>query len=478
MEHDRGHRRRSVVPFAYMLPTGVVTELSKMLHGRLVRPGDGDYEAVRKVWNGLIDRRPALIAQCADEDDVVHALGFARDRSLVVAVRGGGHNVAGFGTCDNGLVVDLSPMKRITVDADARAARAQCGVTWGEFDEATQARALATTGGLVSTTGIAGFTLGGGIGWLMRKYGLTLDNLLAVDLVTADGRRVTASGQEHPDLFWGVRGGGGNFGVVTSFTYRLHPVGPQVYGGAMFYPVATAGRLLRFYRDWVRTVPDELTTLVVFLTAPPAPFIPASLHGTSMVAIALCYCGPTEQGEAVLKPLRDVAAPAADLVGPIPYTSLQKMFDDTAPKGMLTYWKTAYLRALDDGAIDTVIDQASRMRSPMSAVHIHHVEGAVNRVSAEATAFGHRDAPFILNIVGMWANAEENGQNVAWTREFARVVEPFSSGAAYVNFLGDEGEARVKAAYGDAKYARLAALKKTYDPKNLFRLNQNIRPSV
>jgi FAD/FMN-containing dehydrogenase len=461
-----------------MIPTDDVNELSKMFHGRLVRSGDGDYEASRKVWNGLIDRRPALIAQCADEDDIVRAVGFARDRNLVVAVRGGGHNVAGFGTCDDGLVVDLSPMKRVTVDADARTARAQGGVTWGEFDEATQAKALATTGGLVSTTGIAGFTLGGGIGWLMRKCGLTLDNLLAVDLVTADGRRVTASAQEHPDLFWGVRGGGGNFGVVTSFTYRLHPVGPQVYGGAMFYPVATAGRLLRFYRDWVRTAPDELTTLVVFLTAPPAPFIPTSVHGTSMVAIALCYCGPAEQGEAVLKPLRDVATPAVDLVGPIPYTALQKMFDDTAPKGILTYWKTAYLRGLDDAAIDSVIEQAGRMRSPMSAVHIHHVEGAVNRLSADATAFGHRDAPFILNIVGMWASAEDNDQHVAWTREFARAVEPFSTGAAYVNFLGDEGEARVKASYGDAKYARLVALKNTYDPKNLFRLNQNIRPSV
>jgi FAD/FMN-containing dehydrogenase len=461
-----------------MLPSKDLGELHKAFHGGLVAPDDAAYDTTRRVWNGLIDKRPALIAQCADEDDVVQALSFARDRKLVVAVRGGGHNVAGFGTCDDGLVIDLSPMRRITVDTAARTARAQGGMTWGEFDAATQVHALATTGGLVSTTGIAGFTLGGGIGWLMRKYGLTLDNLLAVELVTADGRRVTASAQENPELFWGVRGGGGNFGVVTSFTYRLHPVGPEVYGGAIFYPVATAGRLLRFYRDWVRTAPDELTTLVVFLTAPPAPFIPPALHGTSMIAVALCYCGPVQQGEAVLKPLRNVAPPAVDLVGPLPYSALQKMFDDTAPKGMLTYWKTAYLRGLDDATIDTLIEQAGTMRSPMSAVHIHHVEGAVSRVNADATAFGHRDAPFILNVIGMWANPEENDHHVAWTRQFARAVEPHSTGAAYVNFLGDEGEARVKAAYGDGKYARLVALKNSYDPKNLFRLNQNIKPSV
>jgi FAD/FMN-containing dehydrogenase len=455
-----------------------IERLEKDLHGRLIRPQDKAYDDARRVWNGLIDKRPALIVQCVDDSDVVHAVNFARGHNVLVSVRGGGHNVAGFATCDEGLVIDLSGMKGIDVDAAAHTARAQGGVTWGDFDKATQAHALATTGGLVSTTGIGGLTLGGGIGWLMREHGLTVDNLLEVEVVTADGRRLTANAQQNPDLFWGVRGGGGNFGVVTNFTYRLHPVGPNVYAGAVFYPAAKARGLLRFYREWVRTLPNELTTMIAFLTAPPAAFIPPHLQGTSMVAVAMCYAGPVEQGAAVIKPLRDFAPPAVDLAGPMPYIALQGMFDATAPKGILTYWKTEYLHSLDDRVIDTLIEHADKMGAPFAAVHIHHVEGAVSRVSDDAMAFGHRDAPFILNIVGMWMTASETGTHIAWAREFARTVQPYSTGSQYINFLGDEGEERVKSAYGARKFSRLVELKNKYDPKNLFQLNQNIRPSV
>jgi FAD/FMN-containing dehydrogenase len=461
-----------------MLTDLALERLGNHLHGRLIRAHDSGYDDARKVWNGLIDKRPSLIVQCVDESDVIHAVNFAREHHVLVAVRGGGHSVAGFSTCDDGMVIDLSGMNGIAVDAVARTARAQSGLTWGEFDKATQLHALATTGGLVTTTGIAGLTLGGGIGWLMRKHGLTIDNLLAVDMVTADGRRVTANAQQNAELFWGVRGGGGNFGIVTAFTYRLHPVGPIIYGGALFYPVAKARDLLRFYREWVRTLPDEVTTMVAFLTAPPAPFIPQHLQGTPMVAVAFCDVGPLEHGEATVAPLRDFAPPAVDLVGPMPYTALQGMFDEGAPKGILAYWKTEYLRELDEFAIDALVEHAGKMGGPFAAIHIHHVQGAVSRVSADAMASGRRDAPFILNIVGLWMAAAESDKHVEWAREFSRAIQPHSTGAQYINFLGDEGEERVKAAYGEGKFARLVALKNKYDPENLFRLNQNIRPSV
>jgi FAD/FMN-containing dehydrogenase len=461
------------------MPTAADTNaFAKSLHGRLVLPGAEGYDEARKVWNGLIDRRPAMIAQCADEGDVAAAVNFAREHTLLVAVRGGGHNVAGFGTCDGGIVIDLSEMKGITVDPKARTARAQGGLTWGEFDAGTQAHGLATTGGLVTTTGIAGFTLGGGIGWLMRKHGLTIDNLLEVEMVTADGTSLKASAKEHPDLFWAVRGGGGNFGVVTAFTYRLHPVGPTIYGGAAFYPAAKARDLLRFYREWVRTQPDDLTTLLAFATAPPLPFIPPHLQGTPMVAVALCYAGPMDEGEAVVKPLRDFAPPAVDVIGPMPYGALQGMFDPGAPKGILAYWKTEYLRDLDDRVVDTLVAHVARMGGPFAQVHLHHVEGAVGRVGADATAFGRRDAPFILNVVGLWMDPAQSDAQRSWVREFARAVEPLGTGSRYVNFMDDEGEKGVKAAYGPTKYARLAELKKRYDPRNLFRVNQNIPPAL
>jgi FAD/FMN-containing dehydrogenase len=455
-----------------------VAELEPELRGSLVRPGDADYDSARSVWNGMIDRRPALVVRCAGAADVIAGLRFARERELVLAVRGGGHNVAGFGTCDGGVVLDLSPMKGIRIDPRSSTARAEGGVVWGELDQETQAFGLATTGGLVSSTGISGFTLGGGIGWLMRKHGLACDNLLSADVVTADGRLLTASAVEHEDLFWGLRGGGGNFGVVTSFEYRLHPVGPIVFGGAMFFPLEQAGELLRFYREWTPSLPDELTTMVVFLTAPPLPFIPEQLHGTKMVAVALCFLGLPQEGEAVVAPLRAAVSPAADVVGPIPYRVLQGMFDEGAPRGISSYWKTEYVAELDDRAVDVLVETAGAFGSPMSQLHVHHVEGAVGRAGGADTAFGRRDARYIVNVIGMWPEPALEEGEIALVRRAAGQLRGFSPGGAYLNFFdADEGDERIRAAYGPEKYERLVDLKDIYDPNNVFRLNQNIRPS-
>ena len=464
---------------ALTLDDATVSQFKAALRGQVIRPGDDGYDAARKVWNGMIDKHPALIARCADADDVARAVNLARERHLPLAVRGGGHNVAGFGTCDDGIVIDLSPMKRIEIDPGARIARAQAGLTWGEFDRATQAHHLATTGGLVSTTGIAGFTLGGGFGWLVRRYGLTVDNLASVEMVLADGRRVTASSTENAELFWGVRGGGGNFGVVTSFQYRLHPVGPNVYGGAIFHPAEKAKDLLQFYREWTRALPDELATMVAFLTAPPEPFVPKELAGAPMVAVALCHMGSPEEGANQVQPLRAFAPPAIDGVGPIPYVALQGMFDASAPKGIHAYWKTAYFSDLSDAAIDVLVEHTAKLKSlsPFAAVHLHHWEGAVPRANVDATAFAHRGARFVLNVLGLWMAGEDADMHIAWARDFALAVQPHSTGQVYLNFLGDEGADRVKAAFDAARYERLVALKNQYDPGNLFRLNQNIHPS-
>jgi FAD/FMN-containing dehydrogenase len=455
------------------------SELAQQLRGTLVRPGDDGYDAARSVWNGMIDRRPALVVRCAGAADVTAGLHFAREHELVVAVRGGGHNVAGFGTCDGGVVLDLSPMKGIRVDPRTSTARAEGGVVWSELDHEAQAFGLATTGGLVTSTGIAGFTLGGGIGWLMRKHGLACDNLLSADVVTAAGRLVTASPVENDELFWGLRGGGGNFGVVTSFEYRLHPVGPIVFGGALFHPLERAAELLRFYRGWTPTLPDELTTMVAFLTAPPLPFIPEPLHGTKLVAVALCFVGPPERGEAAIEPLRAFGAPAAEHVGPLPYRLLQGMFDAGAPRGIHSYWKSEYLAELEDGAIDALVAAAGAMGSPLTQLHVHHLEGAVARADAAATAFGRRDGRYVVNVLGMWPEPALREREVAWARGAAERLRPYSPGGAYLNFFdGDEGDERIRDAYGSDKYERLVALKREWDPDNVFRLNQNIAPSA
>jgi FAD/FMN-containing dehydrogenase len=448
-----------------------VAAFKTTLRGALLRPGDDGYDAARTLWNAMIDKRPALIVRCAGVADVINAVNFARTYDLLVAVRGGGHNVAGNAVCDGGLMIDLSPMKSVHVDPVRRTARAEPGVTWREFDHETQAFGLATTGGVIPTTGIAGLTLGGGIGWLMGKHGLSCDNLLSVDVVTADGRLLKASATEHPDLFWGVRGGGGNFGVVTSFEYQLHAVG-QVLGGMVIHPVERARDALKFYREFTRTAPDVLTSMAAFLTSP---------EGAPVVALVVCYNGPLAEGEKVLQPLRAFGPPAADHIGPMPYTALQGMLEAGFPPGLQNYWKSNFLKDLSDDAIAVMIDYFAQMPAPTSALVIEHIGGAVSRVGEDATAFTHRQAPYNLLIVGIWPNLADNDTNIRWVRQTWDAMQPFSSGAVYVNYLGqaaDEGAERIKEAYGVAKYERLLALKKQYDPTNLFRLNQNINPLV
>ena len=463
-----------------MINETAIEQFKGSLNGQFINSKDADYEEARKVWNGMIDKHPMMIIRCADENDVEKAVNFARNNNLEIAVRGGGHNVAGFSTCDNGIVIDLSPMKKIKIDKTSQTAQAQAGLTWGEFDKSTQEQGLATTGGLVTTTGVAGFTLGGGFGWLVRKYGMTIDNLQSVEMVLANGKRISASPDENSDLFWGVRGGGGNFGIVTSFNYRLHPVGPEIYGGALFYPVSKAKELLQFYNKWTQSMPDELSTMSAFIIAPPEPFVPKELVGTPMIVVGICYTGKKEEGDKLVKPLRDLTPPAIDLVGPIPYVALQGMFDATAPKGIHTYWRTHYLNDLNDKTIDTLVEQTSNLKnlSPYSALHIHHWEGAVKKVKPEDTAFSHRDARFVINIVGMWMAENDPNKHINWVRNFSDAVKQFSTGNQYLNFMADTGEDKVMAAYGKEKYTKLVQLKNKYDPENLFHLNQNIKPSL
>jgi FAD/FMN-containing dehydrogenase len=460
-----------------VLGAATLKEFEDGLHGSLVQPGDAAYDEARSIWNGVHDCRPAVIARCADAADVRHAIGFARSEGLDVAVRGGGHSIPGFSTCDDGLVIDLSPMKGVEVDVAGRTAVVEGGVIWGELDAATQEHGLATTGGLVSTTGVAGFTLGGGIGWLMRKHGLACDNLRSAEVVTADGQLLTASATENADLFWGLRGGGGNFGIVTAFEFGLHPVGPTVTAGPVFYPGERAEEVMRFYRDFVGDLPDELTTLVNLLTAPPAPFLPEEWHGKKLVALIGCYSGDTKEGAKAMQPLRELGDPVADLIGPMPYVQMQGLIDALWPRGTKAYMKAGYLRELDDHAIETMARYHQDATSPSSEIHIQHFGGAVSRVDEEATAYGERQAPFVLNTIAVTHEPGGLDTHVDWAQRLYADLEPSLTGGAYINFLSAEGEERVKAAYGAEKFARLRALKDRYDPTNLFRLNQNIPPS-
>ncbi len=455
-----------------------VRGLGARFRGELLGAGDVGYDEVRRIWNGAIDHRPALIARCTTTEDVIAAVDFARENELLVSVRGGGHSVSGHSVCEDGLMIDLSPMKQITIDPDACTARAQAGLTLGELDRATQEFGLAVPAGQISTTGIAGLTLGGGTGWLMRRYGLTVDNLLSAEVVTADGRLLKASEDENEDLFWGLRGGGGNFGIVTSFEFRLHPVGPMVLGGFLVYPVERAREVMRFCRDFMTSAPDELTTFNVLLTAPPQDPFPPHLQGRPVLAVALVYAGAVEEGERVIRPLREFGSPELDLVGPMPFTGVQSMLDETAPAGLHYYNKAQYLRGLDDEAIETLLARFPGGAAPMAHVLIPRLGGAVARIPSDATAFAHRDAPYLLWIVNVWADPEESEQNVAWTRGIWEAMQPFSTDGVYVNALGDEGYDRVRAAYGAAHYERLVALKDKYDPANFFCLNQNIKPTV
>lgn len=456
------------------LGEATIAEFSASLRGTVTQPGDAGYDTARAVWNGMIDRKPALVVHCRGTADVIAAIQFARGQNLPVAVRGGGHNIAGHATCDDGIVIDLSPMRGVRVDPRARTARAEGGARWADVDHETQAFGLATTGGLISTTGVAGLTLGGGIGWLTRKYGLACDNLIAADVVTADGQLLTVNSDEHADLLWGLRGGGGNFGVVTSFEYRLHPVS-TVLGGMLLYAGEQAREALRAYRAFCAKEPDELTSIAEFFTAPAEDFIPARLHGTRMLAIALCYCGALESGEEVIRPLRAFGPPVADFIGPMSYIALQTQFDAQYPTGMRHYWKSDYLTDLSDEAIDAIVALDARAPSPLAVLDIHHMGGAAGRIAPGVTAFGHRDAPYLTNTIGTWTEAREDDASISWVRGISGALRPFSTGA-YVNFLANEGQVGVRTAYDQATYARLMALKRRYDPTNLFHLNQNIPP--
>jgi FAD/FMN-containing dehydrogenase len=444
--------------------------------GRLINAGDADYDIARAVWNGAIDRRPRVIARCVGTDDVVAAVRFARDQDIDIAIRGGGHNVAGTAMCDDGMVIDLSAMRAVRVDRAGRQAWVQGGALWGDVDHETQAHGLATTGGIVSHTGVAGLTLGGGVGWLMRKHGLTIDNLLAADVVTAEGERLRASEDEHPDLFWALRGGGGNFGVVTSFEFRLHPVGPAVLAGPILWDASDAREVLRVYRDVIRVAPDELGTVVRFGTAPPLPAIPQELHWRPVVMIGTCFAGPIENGERVLRPLRASRTPLLDLVGPAPYVAFQGAIDSTVVHGWNYYWKSTYLPELRDDLIDVIAEHAFSGSSPRSYAAMFHLKGAVSRVAEGATAFGNRQASHAITLDAVWRPGEGSGdRDTAWTKGFFNALGRFREGV-YVNFLGgDEDPGRVREAYGDAIYGRLLDVKTTYDPDNVFHHNQNIR---
>jgi FAD/FMN-containing dehydrogenase len=450
-------------------------ELSEQVRGQVIDAGDPDYDEARAVYNGMIDRRPRAIVRCVDVGDVVAAVNFARENALDLSVRGGSHSVPGFGTNDGGAVIDLSLMKGVRVDPSSRTARAEPGCTWGDFNHATYPFGLATTGGVVSTTGIAGLTLGGGIGYLTRGRGLSLDNLLSADVVTADGRFLVASDKENEDLFWALRGGGGNFGVVTSFEYQLHPV-KDIFAGIFFFPLERAGDVLEFYRDYVADAPEELGLFPAFQIAPPLPFIDEADHGRTLCAIVSCWAGPLDKGEQALEPIRKVAPRVAELVTPMPYPALNAAFDPLLPPGLQHYWKASFASELTDGAIQAHLEHGPKVPVVNSTMHIYPINGACHRVSSGATAFAFRDASFATVIAGMWPDAADNEKNTEWVKGYYAALQPHSESGGYVNFMAGDDQGRVRDNYKD-NYGRLTGIKKRYDPDNLFHLNQNIQPA-
>lgn len=460
-----------------VLGDATIGELEAELRGTVVRPGDPSYDEARAIWNAAHDRKPALVVRCAGTADVIRAVEFARSQDLLVAVRGGAHSIAGFSTCDGGIVIDLSAMKGARVDPAQRRVVAQPGLTWGDLDRETQAFGLAVPGGLVSTTGIAGFTLGGGVGWLVRRHGLSSDNLVAADVVTADGRLVHASADENPDLLWALRGGGGNFGVVTSFEYQLHPVGPQVLAGLIVYPLAEARQVIAKWRDLTAEMPDELTTLVNLTTAPPLPFLPEEVHGTRIVVIAGMYAGAIEAGEAAVRPLRTLGTPIADIMGPMPYLAIQSLLDPLWTRGAHNYFTSAFIEP-SDAAVESLTRLHLTTPTPASELHLHQLGGAYGRFPADGTAFSKRDASVLCNVIARSTEPAGFDGHTAWARETREEIARHGDGAMYVNFTGDAAEDKVRASYPEAVHDRLVQVKDKYDPTNLFRLNQNIRPSL
>jgi FAD binding domain/Berberine and berberine like len=449
------------------LDTSLLEQLRTRLRGELILPENDAYERVRLVWNAMVNKRPAVIAQCAGAADVICCVKFARENDLLIAIRGGGHNIAGNASCDRGFVMDLSKMKGITVDPTGQIGRAQAGLTWGEFDRETQAFGLATTGGFVPSTGIAGLTLGGGLGYLGRHFGLTCDNLLSADVVTANGETLVANSSENDDLFWGLRGGGGNFGIVTSFEYGLHPVGPVVLGGLILHPMEKAREAARFYREFTATSPDELTTHWVLLTSP---------DGSPVVVFIVCFSGDLKAGEDAIRPLRQFGSPLADTVKQMSYMDLQAMGGDLYPPGRMNYWKSSFVRELSDAAIETMIAHFAQVPSPFSLVAVEQLGGAIKRVGKDQTAFGDRSADYSLIITSAWIDSSQNEKNIQWTRGLFSAMQQFARDSVYVNYLDAGEEDRVKNAYGADHYQRLVGLKNKYDPTNFFRMNQNIKP--
>ena len=455
-----------------------LAELRPRFRGELIAPTDGArYDAARAVFNGMFDRRPALIARATGAADVIAAVAFTRARGLPLAVRGGGHSVAGYSAVDGGVVVDLGPMKGIRVDPAARRARVQAGVTWGELDRETQAFGLATTGGRVTSTGVAGFTLGSGSGWLERLHGLACDNLLSADVVTADGRLVTASATENEDLFWGLRGGGGNFGIVTEFELRLHPIGPIVLAGLLLHPREKAPEVYRFYRHFMTEAPPEVGGGIVMLHAPPAPFVPQAMQGKAAVGIVVAWFGPLERGAAALAPLRAFAAPPVDIVQPMPYVALQSLLDGSQPPGRRNYWRSENLTGLPDEAIDALISRGASATSPFTNLILQPVGGAVAAVPEDATPLGGRSAPWQYHCYGVWVGADD-ARHIAWVRETEQALRPWAAGRMSLNFATEVDDDRVRSAFGEVKYRKLVALKDKYDPTNVFRMNQNVRPTA
>jgi len=468
-EHVQSNKSES------FLEDAEVKDLMARLRGNLVRPGDEGYDTARRVYNAMIDRYPALVVRCASIGDVREAIQFARKQQLEVAIRGGGHSAGGYGTCDGGVVIDLSGMRGIHVDPVERTARVEGGCTWGEVDRATGGFGLATPGGLISTTGVGGLTLGGGLGHLTRRYGLTIDNLLEVEMVLADGSLVKASSAQNADLFWAVRGGGGNFGVVTSFLFQLHPVS-TVYAGPMLWHLDQSVEAMSFYRDFISNAPEEISGFFAFMVVPPAQPFPEHLHLKNMCGVVWCYTGPLEQAENVFKPLRQYLPPEVDFVGQMPYPALQSMFDLSAPPGLQQYWRADFVSELSDEAIDLHAKYGARLPTPLSTTHLYPINGAAQRKDANDTAFSYRHANWVHVIVGVDPDPSNNQKIIDWTKDTWLALHPHSAGGAYVNFLMDEGQGRVKATYRD-NYERLAAIKGKYDPDNFFHINQNIQPT-
>jgi FAD/FMN-containing dehydrogenase len=452
-----------------------IEELKTNMKGHVVLPDDSNYDEVREIWNAMIDRRPAVIAQCAEADDVSHVIAFARENKLEISIRGAGHNIAGNAVCDNGVMIDLSTLTNVRIDAQKQRAYVEPGATLGDFDKAAQMHGLATPVGVNSTTGIAGLTLGGGFGWLTRKYGLTIDNLVSAEVITADGNKIRTGENENTDLFWAIRGGGGNFGIVTEFEFDLHPVGSEILAGLIVFPFSQAKQVLTQYRKFAESAPEELNVWVVLRKAPPLPFLPENVHGKEVVVLAVFYVGDIAEGEKLIEPLRSFGDAYGEHVGVQPYVEWQQAFDPLLTRGARNYWKSHNFIELQDGALDAIVEFAGKLPSPQCEIFIASIAGVANRVSADAMAYRHRDAKFVLNVHGRWDDVAQDEICIAWAREFFQASAPYASAGAYVNFMTEEEGDRVAAAYG-TNYDRLVQIKKRYDPENIFHFNQNIKP--